>query len=50
MKGDSSVRKLHGGEYDRLWGLAKYWIPGYSKDESIVGTSKDPTFAFKPIS
>jgi deazaflavin-dependent oxidoreductase (nitroreductase family) len=43
-------QEVTGVEYDRLWELAKHWIPGYSKYEASSGDRKIPLFAFKPIS
>ncbi len=39
-----------GVEHDRLWELARQWIPGYNKYEASSGDRKIPLLAFRPIS
>jgi deazaflavin-dependent oxidoreductase (nitroreductase family) len=42
-------QEITGSEYDRLWALAKQWIPGYNVYEASSGDRKIPLLAFTPI-
>jgi deazaflavin-dependent oxidoreductase (nitroreductase family) len=42
-------RQAIGGEYDRLWALAKQWIPVYDMYEASAGDRRIPLLVCKPI-
>ena len=41
--------EVTGAERDRLWSIAKQWLPGYDKYESSAGDRQIPLLAFTPI-
>lgn len=42
-------QEITGAEYERLWALAKQWIPVYDMYEASSGDRRIPLLAFSPI-